>query len=361
MVTIIGGGIAGSALAGAFARRGKEDVRLYEQQTDVTAGGAFLVVDGRGHAALTALGVDEDRLHDASYPLNGLRSISSAGDRIEATPDQIRERGHRFWQRRRLMAILAEHVADSGVDTHYGAPVTDITLGVTDGCLLHHGTTTTAVTDDLIIAADGIDSVVRARLEPARTPVYAGEVMLYGMTTGPVELPTDPSTLHFYREVDSQLCTFGHIWRPDEPAAWFMRFTRPAADPTDLGVRPIDEWAETVLAGTPHNQNLARILVENTSQVYLANARNVPLTGAAEPELPVLLVGDADHAITPAAGVGARDALEDVHAVYQAHISGESPAAAMARRRAQLIDSRNMAVAQGVTSGTGGRDGGRAE
>lgn len=70
---------------------------------------------------------------------------------------------------------------------------------------------------------------------------------------------------------------------------------------------------------------------DNVVYGYVSNARTVPLKDAASLSGQILMIGDADHAITPAAGVGARDALEDAHAVHQALISGASPADAIYR------------------------------
>ncbi|WP_225725492.1 MULTISPECIES: NAD(P)/FAD-dependent oxidoreductase [unclassified Nocardia] len=339
MVTIVGGGIAGSVLAGALARRG-EQVALYEQQSAGPGAGAFLFIDGRGHNALTTLGVSEAELYEASYPLVGLQYRNSAGF-SGGRPSA----GHRFWMRRALMKILTDFVDTSGAELHYGNPITDISLNGS-GCTLHRGDQTTIV-DDLIIGADGIDSVVRTCLEPNRIPVYAGDVVLYGMTTTPLDLSTDPAVLHFFAEIapdNSSFSTLGHIWRPgDANALWFLRIARePLTDGDDLGLRPVDEWADAVLEATPSNQELAQTFIEHTEVVHVSNARNVPLDNATESTEPALLIGDADHAITPAAGVGARDALEDVLAVYQALASNESPSAAMAQRRKQITAEREQ-------------------
>lgn len=342
MVTVIGGGIAGSALAGALARRG-ERVTLYEQQLAGSGGGAFLFIDDRGHHALNELGVPESEVRAGSYPVVGGLSYANSSGRRGARNG----RGHRFWMRDSLVHMLREFVAKSGVETKYGEPITDVTV-TERGCVIHQGDIDTAVEDELIVGSDGIDSVVRAHLEPRREPEYAGDVVLYGMTSQPVSLPTEPATLHFYAEMNQRTATstLGHIWRPGDPAAlWFLRMVRPPLESgNDLGLRPIAEWADTVTAATPSNQGLISAFLESTESVHVSNARNVPLVDAATPIAPIVLVGDADHAITPAAGVGARDALEDAHAVYRAHISGASPADAMVERRRRILADRELAL-----------------
>ncbi|WP_067545112.1 FAD-dependent oxidoreductase [Nocardia crassostreae] len=157
MVAVIGAGIAGSALAGALARRG-ESVRLYEQQQSGSEGGAFLFIDDRGHRALGELGVTEAAIDAASYPVTGGLTYTTSTGRSSA----MTGRGHRFWLRRNLIGMLAEFVADSGAEIHYGTPITEVTLD-DGGCTLHHNGSATVLDDDLIVAADGIDSVVRGR------------------------------------------------------------------------------------------------------------------------------------------------------------------------------------------------------
>ncbi|MEV0247172.1 FAD-dependent monooxygenase [Nocardia sp. NPDC050712] len=335
--TILGGGIAGTALAGALARTG-DKVTVYERQQVGGGGGAFLFLDDRGHTALTGLGLDLAALHAASHPILGLDYTNSVG-----VHSARMDRGHRFWLRANLIAVLQDFLDTSGADARYGVAVTGIDSGtVTLDGAQQPGI---AIADDLVIAADGIDSVVRAHLEPERVPVYAGDVVVYGMTATPVALPSSAAVLHFYDEITPQGkgATFGHVWDEDTAALWFLRIPRASLPTDEQGVRPVGDWAAEVLDATPSNTKLLETLLAQTESVHVSNARNVPLDNAATPRLPVLLVGDADHAITPAAGVGARDALEDVHAVYQAIVDGGDPAAAMAQRRERIRADREVA------------------
>ncbi|MGW4245028.1 FAD-dependent oxidoreductase [Nocardia sp. NPDC004722] len=343
MTTIIGGGIAGIALAGALARA-HDKVTLYERQNAESSGGggAFLFLDQRGHDALTGLGVDIAELHAASHAVTGLDYTNSAG-----VHSARQDGGHRFWLHRNLIRVLTQFLERSGAEVHYGGGVTD--FEVTPGsCTLHRdGGQPVTVVDELVIGADGIDSVVRSRLEPARRPTYSGDVVLYGMTTTRLRLDTTPDVLHFYAEVtpEGPGSTFGHVWSPaeDTTALWFLRLPRVPLDRDDLGLRPVDEWATTILDAAPHNRGMLETLLAHTDSVHVSNARDVLLDEAREPGGQVLLVGDADHAITPAAGIGARDAAEDAHAVYQAIRAGDDPGAAMAARRAKILADRENA------------------
>lgn len=252
--------------------------------------------------------------------------------------------GHRFWLRSDLMAVLNRFAREAGAEITCGSTVTEVTVDGTATTLRAGDRSTT--TRELVIGADGIDSVARAGIEPGRTTEYAGDIVVYGMTERPVECPDDPFVLHFHAEsgsADRPDTTFGHIWRPGATAAlWFLRIAREPLPDAETGVLPAGRWADAVVAAAPTPvRELTGRLVAATGTVHVSNARNVPLRTAAEPRLPVVLVGDADHAITPAAGVGAREGIEDVAAVYRAIVADESPAAAMDLRRRAITDERD--------------------
>ncbi|WP_280413014.1 FAD-dependent monooxygenase [Nocardia asiatica] len=333
MVTIIGGGIAGTVLAGALAAQ-RIPVRVYESQPSVGAG-AFLVLDDRAHAALTTLGVSADRLDEVAHPVDALR--------VEYQPAEARfgpSRGHRLYLRAELMSVLTDFATATAAEFHYDTTVTDIDEGV-----LSSGDTRLP-TDEVVIAADGIDSLARQRIEPERVPEYAGQVVFYGRTERPRALRTKSAVLHFDGRIGEDgrpTGAFGHYW--DETiSVWFARVTRPALPPQDLGFYPAARWAELVRTTAPGISDVVDLLLAETRTVHVSNARNVPFAAAAPPRLPLILCGDADHAITPAEGVGARDAIEDAAAIFRALTTGSSLAEAMAARRRQIAADRERVV-----------------
>ncbi|WP_194834981.1 NAD(P)/FAD-dependent oxidoreductase [Nocardia sp. XZ_19_369] len=342
MVTIIGGGIAGTLLAGALARA-NHPVTVYESQPAVGAG-AFLALDDRAHTALARLGVELDRLHAASYPLAELRAADRAGV-VRGGAGA----GRRMYLRADLMRVLTEFAAATTAAIHYDTPVTE--LNGADGALFSGEKPLPA--DDVIIAADGIDSLARQRLEPGRTAEYAGQIVVYGITDRPIQPSTEPSVLHFHRRLDDggrPVSTFGHFWN-SEVSLWFTRLTQAPIPVAEVGSQPINRWTEPILVGTTAIPELAEAMLAATSTVHVSNARTVPLADARAPRAPVILCGDADHAITPAAGVGARDAIEDAAALAEAIVGGRSPAAAMAERRREILAER-AAAAQMFRSAT---------
>ncbi|MGW0251334.1 FAD-dependent monooxygenase [Nocardia goodfellowii] len=333
MVTIIGGGIAGTVLAGALARR-DYSVTVFERQPSVR-GGAFLVLDRHAHDALADLGVSLGDLHAASYPVPGLQFHYRPDTR-----NAVGSGGQRLYRRSELMRVLTEFATAARADIRYDVAVTE--LDPVTGTL--YSDDRVVAVDDLIIAADGIDSIARGRLEPERVPRYAGQVVLYGTTRGRVFLHTDPTILHFDGQLGAgpiPLSTFGHHWN-DDAAFWFVRLTRDPILQQDNGFHPTADWAEAVRQAAPNLPEAMDTLLAATDRVHVSNARIVPLTGAAPPAAPVILCGDADHAITPAAARGAIEAIDDAAALFEAVLAGGDPAAAMADRRARITVEREQ-------------------
>ncbi|MFF2554222.1 FAD-dependent monooxygenase [Nocardia sp. NPDC058058] len=342
MVTILGGGIAGTVLGGALARQ-QHPVTVYERRTG-PATGAFMVLDGDAHGSLSELGVSLEALHAASHPIPGGFAFHYLPEGRNTGPS----RGHRLYERTELMRVLTEFASAAATDIRYGHTITDIDLGT--GAL--RGTDGELPGDGLVIAADGIDSLARRLLEPTRTPVYAGQIVIYGQTSHPVALPTDPTVMHFHGQFGPgpmPLSSFGHL-ATDKTVFWFTRLTREPIAESDTGFHPAADWAETILGADPTATALIGAILDATTTIHVSNTRSVPLADARPPAPPVILIGDADHAITPAAVRGAREAIEDALTLFTALTTDESPSEAMAERRRTLLINREQPRAAGTAN-----------
>jgi 2-polyprenyl-6-methoxyphenol hydroxylase-like FAD-dependent oxidoreductase len=235
--------------------------------------------------------------------------------------------------------VLGEFASATTAQLNYGTAVTSIDPA--SGTLLIGSAEIPS--DGPIIGADGPDSIVRQCFEPDRRAEYAGQVVIYGTTTRPVRPGSDPHVLHFQGQLGGGVIpdsTFGHFWN-DDVAVWFTRLTIPALPADELGVRPVSQWSGQIRRAAPAIPDIVETMLSATDSVHVINARNVPLASAPPPSERIVLCGDADHAITPAAGVGARDAIEDVRAIAHALASHTSPAAAITARRTEILAERD--------------------
>ncbi|WP_216896733.1 FAD-dependent oxidoreductase [Nocardia alni] len=333
MVTILGGGIAGTVLAGALAGN-QVPVTVYERQPE-PGNGAFMVLDGHAHESLAQLGVPLEALHERSHTVPGFRFHFLPEER-RAT----RSQGHRLYQRADLMAVLTEFASAANAPIHYDKDIID--LDPSTGAL--HASTGAIPSDGLVIAADGIDSIARRRLEPERPAEYAGQVVIYGTIPHAVQLDTEPDVMHFHGQLGEgpmPTSTFGHMWN-DKAVFWFTRLTREPLPQQDIGSHPAAHWADAIRAADPMISGLIDTILAATDAVHVSNARNVPFDNARAVQLPIVLCGDADHAITPAAARGAREAIEDALALYRAITADESPFDAMTERRIRITEERTQ-------------------
>lgn len=333
MVSVIGAGIAGLSVATGLARAGIP-VTVYERRAGL-GDGAFLALGAEAHSALVELGVSLGRLHAASYPIEATAFTDTEGKHYRRPADS------RQYLRRDLLGVLSEAAEQAGVSVNFDVAVNDVRVeGAVGRLSLGDGG---IVSDELVVAADGIDSRCRDSVEPDRVPVYGGQNVIYGWTDTAVELVTDVRTLHFHvqRATDElPTSTFGHIHQGGEsPVLWFARITAPAVAVVECGRHPVQDWADRIRCSVPEAHVVAPILAA-TSSVHVTNARNVPIATTLAPTTPVVLIGDADHAITPAAGSGAGDAIADAAAVVAAIVAGESPVRAIRDRRTAMREFR---------------------
>ncbi|MFC9555966.1 FAD-dependent oxidoreductase [Rhodococcus sp. NPDC056960] len=343
-VTIVGAGICGLTLAIAVTAHG-HDATVYERR-DRRSGaedGAYLTVSGRALADLEKLGIGP-RLRSTGIPVHAIAMTADGHTRRGTLPPTEGIGHHHVW-RRDLLTALQERCREVGVSIVHDAHATAVqTLPSTVRLHLGDGR---VVDSDVLVGCDGLSSAVRRDIVTGPTaPVYEGQVVLYGHHRGPSDRQElEPGVLSFFRH---EAHTVGVLNGGGEGIFWFARLTRPALRPADVGLHSSRDWKDELTAAFPATIIDVRALVEDTPMLFGCNAERVP-------ELPhwggrrAMILGDAAHGMSPAAGQGATLAIADALTAAPL-LDPATPTAkfisAIAERRTAAADARRTPPAR---------------
>ncbi|GAA1058467.1 FAD-dependent oxidoreductase [Agromyces luteolus] len=305
---VVGGGVAGPAVAMFLARAGWE-VRVVEAApTPGRHGGAFLNVASNGLDVLAQLGL-RDALVADGHRAGRMVMLSGRGRELGVVPNGPAgdlARGGVIVRRAHLHAVLRDGAARAGIPIEDGVRVTGIRSStdaaiatLADGRELHA---------DVLIGADGIGSLTRTWIDPgAPAPTYTGLVGLGGFARVPGLAPTHETRVMVF----GARAFFGYLVRDDGTALWFANLTRPEPDRRALAAIPSDRWLADLAELHRDDPFPVPDLVASTVGPVSAHPIH------ALPHVPhwyrdrVVALGDAVHATSPSAGQGASLALED--------------------------------------------------
>lgn len=301
-VLIIGAGIAGTATALGLHKAGI-DATVYEAHPDSGADiGAFLTLADNGMRALAALDAAE-AVAAAGFSLTSMSVVDHTGADVAAVPLGGHDSPlthYRCLRRAELGDILRAEVLRRHIPIRHGARFDSMSDGVvrfTDG---------TTASGDVVIAADGLNSAVRAFVDPV-SPRYAGQHVWYGYTTQ-ARPPTSEGRITMLRGSGS---AFGYCVSPTGETFWYARVTADGPLSTgEIASTSAARWRERLLPVLRPDSTPAADIVAATDQLMVTNTWDLT-PGNRWRDGTTLLVGDAAHAASPATGQGASMALED--------------------------------------------------
>jgi FAD-dependent urate hydroxylase len=350
---IIGGGIAGPVTAMALQRGGVESV-VYEAY-DTSAGfgtGAFLTVAVNGLDALRTLDAHEPVL-DAGFPTGKIEFFSGTGKRLGEVPiGGTLPDGtvtHTI-KRADLYRVLHDQAIRRGVRIEHGRRLVDAET-TPDGGVVARFADGSRAAGDLLIGADGIHSRTRRIIDPtAPEPRYTGLGNIGGFTRN-ASVNTKPG---IYVMVWGRRAFFGYTVSPSGEIWWFAN--PPSAREltrAELAATTTEQWKRWLIDLFADDASPAVEIIEaTTGELPATNQYDVPSVPTWH-RGPMVIVGDAAHATSPASGQGASMAIED--AVVLAKCLRDLPDirqafAAYERLRRERVE---RVVAQGARSSSG--------
>jgi FAD-dependent urate hydroxylase len=314
---VIGGGIAGTALALFLQRAGYSPIVYEARPAPTDEAGAFLSLAPNGMAILADLGLN-GAVSDAGHPTSLISFLNHQGSVIGALPEQLLT-----VKRGALNRVLREAVFEAQIPVIFGKRLVDIDasadLGASvtfaDGSVAH---------GDVVIGCDGIHSQTRrALLSEAPRPVYTGIVDSGGFAHGLGLAPSEGEM----RMTFGKQGFFGYQVMSSGEVYWFENVGGPCEQSEAVTV---DEWKQKLV--TLHRDDHSPIadVIDGTDQTI----GRWPIH-----ELPSLttwhrgragLIGDAAHATSPHVGQGASLALEDAAVLAKCLRDVPDPAQAFA-------------------------------
>lgn len=314
---IIGGGIAGPVAAMALQRAGI-DASVYEAY-DSSAGlavGAYLTIAVNGLDALRAIDAHRPVL-EAGFPSRSIAFFRGTGKRLGTVPiGGTLPDGtvtHTI-KRADLYRVVHEEATRRGIRIEHGKRLIGAEVTPAGGVVATFADGTQA-SGDLLIGADGIHSATRRIIDPkAPSPHYTG----MGNIGGFARVPSLGAQPGLYNMVFGKRCFFGYTVSPAGEVWWF-------ANPPSTR-----ELTHTELAATPSAQWKERLIelfkVDKTPAVEIIRATPENFTGTNQYDMPsmptwhkgpMVIIGDAAHAVSPSSGQGASMACEDAIVLAQ--------------------------------------------
>jgi 2-polyprenyl-6-methoxyphenol hydroxylase-like FAD-dependent oxidoreductase len=323
------------------------DSTIYEShpRADDEVGSVFTVAPN-GLDALDAIGV-LPVVKAAGFPTRRNVLWASNGRRLGAPglgtplPDGTLAQ---TMKRARLAQVLVDEAIRRGIRVEFDRRLTDASVEA-DGRVTATFADGSRATGDLVVGADGINSVVRRLIDPAApSKRYVGLANFGGVTRG-VTLDTEPQAWHM---IFGARAFFGWHATPGGDVVWFVNWPRDEIGREERASTSEAEWKAM----------LANLFTEDVGPaVDLIRTGELELAGDSTFDLghvpvwhrgPMVVIGDAAHAPSPTSGQGASMAAEDGVMLAKALRDSASIPAALAAYEAARRKRVEKIVAYGA-------------
>jgi 2-polyprenyl-6-methoxyphenol hydroxylase-like FAD-dependent oxidoreductase len=356
---VVGGSMSGLFSALFLKRRGWE-VALYERSpVALTGRGAGIMTHAELHRAAAAVGLDTSR--DFGVPVADRVMLDDAG---AAIAHRRRQQIATSWNR--LFEMLGAALGDSPY--RLGRDLLRVSQDQ-NGVAAHFADGTSAE-GDMLVGADGLRSVVRARYQPDIRPLYAGYVAWRGLLDERAAVPLLSRELFerfsFHLPPGGQFLGYpvagpGNDLRPGH-RSWNVVWYRPADETADLPRLLTDANGHTHDLSIPPPLIAPRVVAEMRAaaerllppqfraamaaiqQPFLQPVYDLESTGLAFGR--VALVGDAAYVIRPHVGGGVVKAADDAATMAECLDAEPTVEAALSAYEARRMPVGRRFVAQ---------------
>lgn len=332
-VVIAGGGIGGLTLARALADRGIE-ADVYEQADELREIGAAVALSANGVRELQRLGLTDELARISTQPSSLCIRRGDDGSLISRNPIGDDDTypaafGAPYFgvHRHPLLMLLAAGIHEERLHLGHRVAAVDSVAG---RIRFENGHEVEA---DVVIAADGVHSVVRRELGFGSEAQFSGTVGYRGLI--PVEqLPSlpEPTAIQFWAGPRGHLLHYGI---DGGAIVNFLAVVRADRWEAEAWMEPCDP-AESAEFFAGWHPAVCEMVGAVTESARWALHDHLPLERWHRDR--VVLMGDAAHAMLPHQGQGANQTIEDAVALA-AHLASDAPLeTALERYSAQRRD-----------------------
>ena len=300
-VLIVGGGIGGQSAAIALAKNGVS-VEIAERLDAYNVYGVGIIQQANALKALDKIGIADEAMK-RGYPYGQVKMFTAGGHPIGVAgpPPMGKYPSHNGVSRRILHDVMYEEAIKLGVVYRMGTTVSEMENNEDNVTVVFNDKS--EGTYDILIAADGINSQIRAMLFEEYKPRYMGlSVWRYAF-----KKHEDLDTGYIYYGRRSKI---GFIPMSEDSMYMFLVSAEGADNPW------IDKSAYVPMLKDYLSEYPVKIAKDAMAQITdadLVNYRPLEATHLPDPWFKnrVIVIGDAAHATVPQLGSGAALAIED--------------------------------------------------